>query len=61
MKGKTFTTALALGSLARRTVVLVSSIGMGLEELDLLRGEYGSQYQMTEIDTFIFVAFLKGS
>ena len=45
MKGTTFTTALALAALAlvlvlglvaRRTVVLVSRIGMSLEELDLL-------------------------
>ena len=45
MKGKTCTTALALAALAlvlvlglvaRRTVVLVSRIGMSLEELDLL-------------------------
>ena len=48
VKGKTFTAALALaaaalaslvlGPLARRTVVSVSHISMGLEELDLLAG-----------------------
>ena len=45
MKGKTFVTACALAALAlvliprlvaRRTIVTVSRIGMGLEELDLL-------------------------
>ena len=44
MKGKTFTTALALaalalgmlGLLARRTVVSVSRISMSLKELDLV-------------------------
>ena len=46
MKGKTFAIALALAALAlvlipglaRRTIVLVSRIGMSLEELDLLVG-----------------------
>ena len=45
MKGKTFTAALALATLAlllgfgvRRTVVSVSCIGMSLEKLDLLAG-----------------------
>ena len=47
MKGKTFTTALALaalalvlvlGHLAGQTVVSVSRIGMSLKQLDLLAG-----------------------
>ena len=48
MKGKTFTTVLAvaavaiallvLGTPAQRTVVSASRIGMGVEELDLLVG-----------------------